>query len=186
MERIEPKKFKFPSRKTVIIDGISISLSALSAFDIEKTSIYAIDRLKSFEFECSNEMIEIEIKVQIISASSDTDPSLIREAFTVHQINLLYEHWRAIQNQDVPDVGWLSLELRKRMVDDDETIMDGFRAKHATSVVDYFGRTIDKLTDGQIIYYQCLINAYDEIRGSVHDGTTKYVSKKWLNGNLRN
>ena len=140
---------------------------------------------ESLDATPSGKSFDIETKIQILAIAIGKDSDKLRDLLYVAEVEELFDAWIKLQVDDMPDVDLLSRTLIKQMFDDNETIMDGIRAKHSESVSKFYGDSITNLTDGQLAYYQCLISAYDEVKGNSSEGT-KLVSKKWLDGNLRN
>ena len=89
----------------------------------------------------------------------------------------LFYQWQQVQRDSIPDIGALKAKVRKQINHDEDLMIDGFTAYQSKGPVEYYGKPMRELTQGQLIYYTVLVNAFVEF---YVEGKDKQVSRKWI------
>lgn len=104
----------------------------------------------------------------------------ILSGFTCSQIAHLFVAQRDLQDASIPDSKWLEAEAcLQHLEGQGQLVWDMVMAGSCESVVDYYGKSVDALTDGQMLYYLVLrdLNYKLNIKGE-HRWTLHALEKK--------
>lgn len=173
--------FKCPVPEPVrLTHDAFIGLSPLPRFEIDAAKQRALLRLKSRGCEKNEAYLYLEEMVQTIAVAAGCDADELRAALYVDEVAHLYREWERIQEANLPDAGKLKRELKRLLISDYSTMLDGAWSQQVEEPANFYGKSVAELTDGQIAYFILVKSAYDEIYSS-GGKQNRAVSKEWLN-----
>ncbi len=113
----------------------------------------------------------------LIASSMCVEPEAVLDALSPRELAELYQRWDSWQVEVAVAPASLVEEIRKRINDSVDVMLDGQLAHLAESPADYYGHPLAELTDAQVLYWRAARSAFQEF---FVDGNEKEVSREWL------
>lgn len=168
-------KYKCPCRGVVNVGHGEVVINPISQHEISAAYEQTDYNLKDIARQ-NQQLYDIELKTEILSrATSERKDSLLGLGY--NQLSFIFNNWIELQNRSTPDIEKLAKHCKWGVVKDSEILEDGSLANSCKTIVDFYGKPVSKLTNGQLAYYICVKNAFYEMHIENED---KKYTQAWL------